>query len=277
MRPGYGHQVHLRLATWNLNQRGQRTWDRLLPLGVDVVLVQEARPPAGWAPDGVQAVPPLTEPVSWDTAGGGRPWSTGIVVTNPQLHLRREPTGTRSSRPGTLTLAELYRGDTHLMTLASGYGLFETDPDTGEKQSERTMHNITADLAPLMRSDPSRRLILAGDFNAWTQPYRGQVWPAYQAVFDGLSALGLVDCMALDRPRRLPLAGCPCGGGEICRHVRTYRHRNSPASTPWQNDYVFASRSLEPELVRSEPFGDEGIWQFSDHCPVIAEFSGLPD
>jgi hypothetical protein len=54
--------------------------------------------------------------------------------------------------------------------------------------------------------------------------------------------LGLIDCLALDRPPPPPLSDCPCGD-DPCRHVQTLRHGQS--TIPWQADYFFVSERLK--------------------------------
>lgn len=266
--------MRVRVATWNLNRRGHATWTRLTRLRdvADVILVQEARPPlkSTWqVPVGMAAYPPLDREDRWGPVPSGAA-RTGIVVLNPAFELRpcaRWNEARATSRRGTLTLRDLYAGDEYCMTLASGYGMFE-EMDV----SERSMRLIVDDLEPLISADT--QVVLGGDFNMWIQPWQGTPYPPYKAVFDRLDSLGMYDCLAVDQYARTrePLEGCPCGGGIECRHVRTLRHMNNPASVPWQVDYIFLSRSLRPLLRSARTLDDDSVWAASDHCPVLAEF-----
>jgi hypothetical protein len=214
-------------------------------------------------------------------SSGGRYWSTGVVVLNPRLELQpNDDLAARSGRGpqdegspglcGVLAVCDLVLPDSSVVKVASAYGMWERDV-SGSSISEGTMNRILDDLLPSV--DAEHHVVLAGDFNIWIQPYRGAVWPAYQAVFDRLSSAGLVDCVqAQEGWGRLPLDGCSCGASLSCRHVRTYRHRWQPTSSPWQNEYVFASESLAHQLVACTVLDDDVYWALSDHCPVLATF-----
>jgi endonuclease/exonuclease/phosphatase family metal-dependent hydrolase len=278
----YRSSVQLKVATWNLHQGGlPATWDALSAMGADVVLVQEAAVPSGWtAPRGARSFPAIGQPDVWGSTGG-RYWSTGVVVLNPELVLQPyEDLAARSThgpqdegppgRTGVLAACDLVFPDRTVVTVASAYGMWERD-GTGSAISEGTMHRILDDFLPSVATE--RQVVLAGDFNIWIQPYQGAVWPAYQAVFDRLSFAGFVDCLqSEDGWGRRPLDGCSCGGGPNCRHVRTYRHRWQSSSNPWQNDYVFASAALARCLTECRVMDDETYWALSDHCPVLATF-----
>jgi endonuclease/exonuclease/phosphatase (EEP) superfamily protein YafD len=63
-----------------------------------------------------------------------------------------------------------------------------------------------------------------------------------------------------------------CAGAE-CTHVQTHRHSRS--TTPWPDDYLFATGALASgascDVGAAGPPGDE--WRLSDHRPVVAEFT----
>jgi endonuclease/exonuclease/phosphatase family metal-dependent hydrolase len=129
------------------------------------------------------------------------------------------------------------------------------------------MHRILSDLTPLIEGDRWRRIVLGGDFNVSTQcdgPQRRRD----ATVFARLEALGLVDLLALDKPRRAPLADCWCDDAGNCKQVHTHKH-NRP-DRPWHIDYLFASKDLAPRLVSCEPFEAPDVWSYSDHRPVVA-------
>jgi hypothetical protein len=102
--------------------------------------------------------------------------------------------------------------------------------------------------------------------HAMARPHRAR----HRNALERFATLGLVDCLALERPSRRPLAKCPCED-DPCRHVQTHRHPPSPH--PWQNDYVFVNQSLASRVVSCIALNGGGPdpWQFSDHCPVILE------
>ena len=109
--------------------------------------------------------------------------------------------------------------------------------------------------------------MLAGDLNIW-RGYGGSEWdPRYRTVFDRLRSYKL----ALAGPRRIggePLPDCPCGQGEDCDHVRTYRHQQRKDSPPYQNDHV-STRGVRVEGCVA--MDEERYWEHSDHCPLLVE------
>jgi len=56
-----------------------------------------------------------------------------------------------------------------------------------------------------------------------------------------------------------------------CRHIRTIRHFNHPDSTPYQDDWLFVSKTLEPRVIGGRLVHDEEAWQLSDHCPLVVD------
>lgn len=259
------------VATWNLNGRGRGTWDLLPRTGADVVLVQEARPPQGWrAPDDATSSPPLDSRGAW-VSHAGRGWSSGIVLLDPTLSLHPCPAapaaGTAKSPLGTLTAADVYRDETYVLTVASVYGMFQPIPGTGADDSYVTMNSVLDDLAPLL-DRPNSRVLMGGDFNAWRHSPR--LSQPYHSLFERLSGLGLSDCItASDSHAVSVMPGCCCGDGDACINVRTMRVRNQAESTPYQNDYLFASEGLLPALTAWEVQATDQMWAASDHCPVV--------
>ena len=64
---------------------------------------------------------------------------------------------------------------------------------------------------------------------------------------------------------------CTCAQGPACRHVRTIRHGNRADSTPYQDDWLFVSKSLEHQVSAGRVVHDEAAWQRSDHCPLVLD------
>ena len=92
-------------------------WSELLNSGVDIALLQEARePPAGLS----QPYDIIDGTAPWRTVGANRPWRTAIVRLSDAVKLREvksipidsaETGEFISSRPGTISAAELEFGD----------------------------------------------------------------------------------------------------------------------------------------------------------------------
>ncbi|MDX6320136.1 MAG: hypothetical protein QOD35_3536 [Nocardioidaceae bacterium] len=272
-----GEMKKLGVATWNLNARNFETWDRLTQLApeVDIVLVQEARPPLGsWTlPTGVISSPPFDQYEAHRTPNNWFP--SAVVLLNPALRLEPREDLNQASHRGTLAVADVYEGDSYLLTVASAYGMFEPAEGFYGGASELSMKRIIDDLQALV-AEGRQPLVLGGDFNVWGQ---GDAYAPYRAVLDRLTSIGLVDCLyaGVGEPR-VPLVGCPCGGGVECNHVRTLRgNRKDDFGVPYQNDYLYASRQLAPQrLLECRVIDSDDVWQYSDHCVVFASFELEP-
>jgi endonuclease/exonuclease/phosphatase family metal-dependent hydrolase len=180
-------------------------------------------------------------------------------VTHAQSIHGANPVELDAAFPGSLAVAETSDG----LTLVSMYGLIH------EGYALTTVHKQLSDLTALVDRSPSPRVILAGDLNLATQlepPDRAR----HRNALERFETLGLVDALHLQRHPRAPLPDCPCDD-DPCQHVRTHRHTQS--SKPWQDDYVFVSRSLAPSVsgCRAVDRGDPDPWSLSDHCPLLLE------
>lgn len=136
------------------------------------------------------------------------------------------------------------------------------------------MHRVISDLSDLVGSGEA--VLLAGDFNVTTQPYRSGDPAGWwrrqdQTVFDRLAALGMIDLVAAHLPEehRGP-EGCPCADPG-CRHVRTTRHMRQATSTPYQNDWAFASTAFAERVTSCRVVDEEVCWAASDHAPICPE------
>ena len=256
----------MRIVCWNMNHwrrtpaERKSAWQFLTQLKPDVALLQEAVPGDD---TGTANVVFRSQGI-----GSSRPWGSAVVsfgkpavaVAEVRSRYSKRPANLHQTLAGSLAIAQV--GD---LTLISHYGAIENG------YAVTTVHRQLSDLTPLFDSSLGRRVVLGGDLNITSQfeePDRRR----HQNVLDRLASLGMVDCLALDRPPRPKLEGCPCTDSP-CRHVRTLRHDKS--DTPWQKDYIFVSETLAG-VVKScfaLDSGDPDPWQFSDHCPVILELS----
>ena len=255
----------MRIVTWNMNH-WQRTdeqraasseylWKSIKP---DVALLQEAAPPFP-APD-VSRVGGIDS---------RRPWGSAVVsglplqpVTSVRSAYGGEEVDLLRTYPGCVAVADVTVGDSEHITAVSVYGVW----DAG--YADTTMHRIISDLTPLFDSTRWKRIVLGGDFNVSTQcdpPQRARD----KTVFDRLQSLGLVDLLALQRPKRTSRTDCWCDDKGSCGHVHTHKHNKS--TRPWHNDYLFASKDLVSKVKSCAAVDDPDIWTYSDHCPVVAE------
>jgi hypothetical protein len=274
----------MKLISWNMNQRPSN-WavlaELMLEHGADVAMVQEAvAPPTGTDRLRVFADPSLGD-APWRIpvpAGARRNFASAVAVLGdmpvetwvPKPLSLAEYSSPVISHPGQWVAVGVGEPEQRVWVV-SLYGLWETMPDTKDIFAEATLHRALSDLALLVHTRDTERVVLAGDLNIW-RDYGHKKWvPRYQSVFDRLSAYGL-DLIGPHRTDGAPLEGCPCKGGSKCLHVRTYRHQKRADSTPYQTDFAFA-RGVQ---VRRCVALDEGRhWLQSDHCPILVEFSAV--
>ncbi len=235
-------------------------WGFLRGLNAHYALLQEAVPldvPAGLCVHREEGI-----------AGKGR-WGSAVVsfgrpikevrVARSLYSKSKLATDFHRTMPGCVAVADAGVGP----LLVSVYGAFD------EGYTVTTVHRLLSDLTPLLDASSKRGVVLAGDLNVSTQvnaPHRAR----HRNALERFATLGLVDCLALQRPSRSKLEGCPCEDSP-CRHVRTHRHSNS--SVPWQDDYLFVSDSLvrRVKACRVIDHGEPDPWQLSDHCPIELE------
>ncbi len=254
----------MRIVSWNMNywQRkpAQRlaAWRFLESLEPDVALLQETVPESGYDSSRVVYHPPgIDRNARW---GSALISYGGMVEPLVEVKSRynKTPANLHETFPGSLAIAQV-----NGITLISFYGVFSNN------YTLTTVHKQLSDLTPLFDSRLGKRVILGGDLNITTQMARPH-GRRHQNLLDRIASLGLIDCLALQRPARPPLVGCPCEDSP-CLHVQTHRHNRS--SLPWQADYIFVSESLSKVVTSCSALdsGDPDPWQFSDHCPVILE------
>jgi hypothetical protein len=218
----------------------------------DIALLQEANPETASTTGHV-----VFRPGGIDTS---RPWGS-VVVSFRDSARPNNMAQLHQTFPGSLAIAQV--GE---LTLISQYGLLDN------QYAHTTVGRQLSDLTPLFESPLGRHVVIGGDLNITTQWTNQSARRRDRNLLDRYASLGLVDCLALNRPPRPPLQDCPCADTP-CLHVCTHRQANT--STPWQNDYIFVSRSLVDAVQSCSPrdSGDPDPWQFSDHCPLILELN----
>lgn len=269
----------VKIVSWNMNHKArtpeQRSaaWRYLSDvLQADVALVQEASPP-----DHITQVYQPIDALRYN-------WGSAVVILRPGLSLRTRPriplpdcyltplTGDAlpDSHPGACAVGDILDAQgTLLFTAISLYGQWEVMPN-GSTYSCPRMHRMLSDLTSVLAPSKRKPVILAGDLNTTTQ---GAASKGNQAaiVFGRLRAWGLVDCIDRTRTSRSGLTCCKGPDGDLCSHVRTYRHNNDPESEPTQWDYAFASESIVHTMKKCQVVDEEGAWNLSDHCPIALE------
>ena len=265
----------MKIASWNLNQeKCPGAWEYLTELKVDLALVQEALPDRSrrgvYRPSGITG-----------RDGKARPWGSAVVALSEEVQLTPIGLAEGKWRGRGLGLAPLdcvSRGHVAIarvdsaglqFTAISAYGLMEYGYASG------TLLRTIADLEPLL-DDPALgdNVLIAGDWNIgtwWDGDEDAKYAQREGAALQLLEAYGFQDCLEHHLPKnRGRLIGCPCGHGDECRHVRTYRKSGSASS--YQDDYLFATRPLAG-LLRSAQVDPNWNWNspISDHAPLIAE------
>jgi exonuclease III len=269
----------IRLLSWNMDN--QDLWDAIpTDPGYDVALVQEMRRPDGAGP--LELIPERTDP--WQTSGWKRRnWRTAIGRLSDEVTLRphRLVAGHEASidalevsRPGTLAVADVLRGDETLFTVASVYGVWESPPGYETPvYSDASAHRLLSDLAGLLTKVHRHRLIVAGDWNILYgygedgDPYwRGR----YQSVFDRAEAMRL-SFVGPQAPNGRQADPWPEELPQDSKNVPTFHHsRATPATAQRQLDYVFASEWIA-EKVKVRALNSVEEWGPSDHCRIEIE------
>jgi exonuclease III len=252
--------MRLTVATWNMNQKraGWAYLDQLVHrLGVDVALVQEAKPPPSAHLPGFDSVPPADDPGLW-RIGPTRPWSSAIIAYG--YALSEVPTVRVGdpipddhfymSHPGALRIATV--GSEPPITVASLYGLMIEGRHPGDKDrfAISTVNRMLSDLTPLIYSTRGKRMVIGGDLNI--DPQYPQPWGRHhQLILDRMEALGFVDCS--ESPART-----------ILRET----------TRPYQDDRIFR-RNVERVSCLVLNSDDDRLDLAAlgvDHCPLVATF-----
>lgn len=263
----------IEMVSWNVNRR--QLWDELRTLeGLDIALLQEApRPPIGVT---FGCVP-----------GTGKEWSTTHwrselrtcigalsenVVLTPRA-LRNADEGDFAalgvSRKGSLTVADVHRGDDFLFTVASAYAAWESPPSMDTFiYADASAHRLLSDIAGLVTGSQSERLIVSGDWNillGYGEHGDSYFAARYQSVFDRAAAMGLrfVGPQAPHGRQATPWpAELPTRSG----NVPTFHHsRQTPETATRQLDFVFATRNIA-DAVQVRALNGLDEWGPSDHC-----------
>jgi hypothetical protein len=263
--------ARVKVVVWNMNHR-VRSWEALEKLDPDLALLNEARVPKtlGMVPQGGER--------TLGRDGYRREWAAAIVSKHqlrPVLDAKAFRQGRplhlpfETSRPGSWEAAVVGGLGEEDVTAVSLYGLLD-------EKSDASVHRSLSELAPLFE-DPryNKLLLLGGDLNILANPRPNDpTRERHLLVLARIKAYGLVDCLekaVLGRnPPRGGLKGCSCRLAGGCTHVWTHRHGQS--QTPYQDDYLFASRSLAEKLLTCEAPSPLEWSEFSDHSPILASF-----
>ena len=275
----------VKIVSWSIARRA-KCWERLIDMGADVALLQEAsEPPAGLA-DRIDV-----DPAPWRTAGGDcdppRAWRTAVVRLSNRVQVEWieaksiDDAGSGElavSCLGTLAAAHVTAPGSDPFVCVSMYSLW-TRPhaSTGSSWivSDASAHRIVSDLSALIGRENRHRIVAVGDLNILHGygDHGNAYWAErYKTVFTRMKALGL-RFVGPQVPNGRQADPWP---DELPRHsenVPTYHtNRQTPRTATRQLDFVFASEGFADSLtVRALNRPEQ--WGPSDHCCLEIEIA----
>ncbi len=235
----------MKIATWNMANWSHKAhfneaWDFYInKIGCDILLFQEALPH-----------PEILDinRIVYNQIGGTRLWGSGVYSN--KYNIKKFDLNTNFV--GSVTGAEIEINENFSLIVVSLYGLMENILNVS--YAIPNLHRIFSDLTWLLEGASTKhRIVIGGDFNASIQIDKQQTGNSHRVFFDRLHEFQLVNCF--DK--------------FFQDYVQTHRHRRS--KFPWQNDYFFISKRLEPLLIDCEVISNETVNKMSDHNPVIIE------
>ena len=279
----------MKVISWNMAHRHE-PWRRLLDMGIDLALLQEAGKPPPDVAERMQADPAIeVNSAPWETMiVEGRPsYRTAIVKLSNRIGINwiearsidiAKSRELVASWPGTLTAAfvtppagepliavSMYAQWLRTHTLAGRNFLF----------SDGSAHQVVSDLSTFIAKEDGHRVLAAGDMNILRGygEHGSGYWAArYKTVFDRMESLGL-PCIGPEYPNGRQADPWPEELPQESKNVPTFYHsRQSPETATRQLDHVFASTELARSLkVRALNTPEE--WGPSDHCRIEIELA----
>lgn len=251
----------MKLICWNIAHR-KAAWRSLPDLDADVVLLQEGYKPPKDLADRIEVDPApyyKADPLRPD--GRGKALSRCAIVKVSDKVKVEYLDDIHSSHPGCLSAAVVtplegkFQGwPIHVVSFCPQYEAHH--PSSGIKDRslvDTSIHRIISDIALLIGSKNSFRMIAAGDTTVMEGDGSNDYWKTRKkAVFDRMSSIGL---------------------SMIGPQGPTYYHTTqTPATATRQLDYVFASRSLK-DSINTTALNKPEEWGPSDHCRILIEVS----
>ena len=166
----------MKIISWNIAGR-IAPWHRLLEVGVDIALLQEAAAPPPEVAARIDA-----DPAPWDTPGvdAQRKWRTAVVRLSERVQvdwIEAKPLldagwgDLAVSRPGTIAAAKVTPADGEPgepLVVVSMYGLWAgSHASTGNSWivADDSVHRAVSDLSAFIGSQQGHRILTAGDLN----------------------------------------------------------------------------------------------------------------
>ena len=260
-------------------------WRRLLDMGIDLALLQEAGKPPPDVAERMQADPAIeVNSAPWETMiVEGRPsYRTAIVKLSNRFGINwiearsidiAKSRELVASWPGTLTAAFVTPPGGEPLIAVSMYAQWLRAHTLARRNflfSDGSAHQVVSDLSTFIAKEDSHRVLAAGDMNILRGygEYGSGYWAArYKTVFDRMESLGL-PCIGPEYPNGRLADPWPDELPPEIKNVPTFHHsRQSPETATRQLDHVFASTELACSLkVRALNTPEE--WGPSDHCRI---------
>ena len=264
----------MRVATWNLKQAVSPrkppadlwSWaaENVRP---DCIVLTEAKVPKAGVPHGWSA--------HWDPSGmypdkpNGK-WGTVVASRGMEL-LPVSTVGPRWRRstleftwPAAVQVADVSRNGDHWATVVGFYAVTKNRRGEPSGSGRYSWPTMMRQLAPVFSSARKERVILAGDLNLLPSD-----------LGDHAKQVGLIDLIEHTADTRPRIQKCAsCRNPEGCHHMWTHKNGHSENAKVQQIDFIFATKQLVRELkhVGGGLADFPGVWEWSDHAPVFADF-----
>ena len=275
----------VKLISWNIARR-QECWRRLLDMGADLALLQEAAEPPPDIAERIEFNPEL-----WRMAGDDtdrlRAWRAAVVKLSDRVQvdwieaksIAEAKSGELAvSRLGTLAAAHVTPPGSEPFVCISMYAPWTTPhASTGSSWivSDASAHHLVSDLSAFIGRQRGHRIVAVGDLNVlYGHGEHGSAYWAgrYETVFTRTKALGL-RFLGPQTPNGRQADPWPEELPRNSRIVPTYHTtRQTPATATRQLDFVLASEGFADSLtVRALNAADQ--WGPSDHCRLEIEIA----
>jgi len=259
----------MKVATWNIKQIAPRKplvdrvkWlDNKVDADIAVLTEADLKVATDFADRAVAGRP--------EGLGNKQKFSTFVVSTRLQLapihtvgRMRKHQLDTWY--PGTLVAVDVLERGQRWGTLVGVYGVTRDPDGTSHGHGLYSTEALLDDITRIVKYRD--RVVVAGDLN---------IHPRDAGPL--MAEAGLVDLIEETSATRSPLKGCVnCTKGKACGHLWTHKNGRADGNgRPQQIDYIFSTPDLLGEL--SSVYGGTGHFRsaltYSDHAPVVAEFS----
>ena len=278
----------MNIISWNIARR-KECWQRLLDLGADLALLQEAAEPPPEITKHIISV----NPGAWQLAGQDcdrpRSWRAAVVRLSDRVEVEEwieakpiheaEAGELAVSRLGTIAAARVRAAGVEPFVCISMYAPWTTPHMSTQSSwriiSDASAHRIVSDLSALVGRQYGHRILAAGDLNilyGYGEHGSGYWAKRYETVFSRMEALGLrfIGPQHPNGRRAVPWPDeLPNDSGNVPTYHTT---RQTPATATRQLDFAFASAGFADSMaVRALNSPEQ--WGPSDHCRLQIEIA----